>query len=329
MVELEKSLWDKFLHNYPDAHLLQTSAWGDLKQSYGWDIVRIALDNVGAQILFRRLPFGYRIAYIGKGPLGKPKRDFWSAVDDLCRSRRVIFLKVEPDELIKPAISEFKVEEEHFRVSSHSIQPPRTLLVDLGGDESSILARMKQKTRYNIRLAIKRGVIVRRSSDVNVFYKLMLETGKRDKFGIHSPEYYQECFDIFNPRGECELLLAEYEEQPIGAVMIFMYGKRAWYFYGASSDRYRNTMATYLLQWEAIRLARGRGCRHYDLWGVPDEDEEKLEADFRQREGGLWGVYRFKRGFGGTLVRSIGPWDRVYQPFLYKFYSWWLRSVNN
>ncbi len=106
--------------------------------------------------------------------------------------------------------------------------------------------------------------------------------------------------------------------------MVFAYGSRAWYFYGASTNQHRHRMPTYLLQWEAMRWARDQGCTEYDLWGVPDEDEHTLEDQFAERSDGLWGVYRFKRGFGGNLRRALGPWDRVYQPVLYTFYRWWV-----
>jgi lipid II:glycine glycyltransferase (peptidoglycan interpeptide bridge formation enzyme) len=103
--------------------------------------------------------------------------------------------------------------------------------------------------------------------------------------------------------------------------MVFQYGDRSWYFYGASSDQHRELMPTYLVQWEAMRWAKARGCRTYDLWGVPDEDFDTLEEQFMSRNDGLWGVYRFKRGFGGQLLRASGPWDRVYNPALYALYK--------
>jgi lipid II:glycine glycyltransferase (peptidoglycan interpeptide bridge formation enzyme) len=196
--------------------------------------------------------------------------------------------------------------------------------VDLHGDEDQILARMKQKTRYNIRLALKKGVVVYPSSDVDTFYRLMTITGERDRFGYHSLAYYQRAFELFYPHGECELLMAEYQGEPLAALMVFARGKRAWYFYGASASQHRERMPTYLLQWEAMRWARSRGCSTYDLWGVPDYDVPTLEANFTKRSEGLWGVYRFKRGFGGQLQRAYGSWDRVYRPALYAFYRWWV-----
>jgi peptidoglycan pentaglycine glycine transferase (the first glycine) len=104
-------------------------------------------------------------------------------------------------------------------------------------------------------------------------------------------------------------------------LMVFAQGKRAWYLYGASRSAHREKMPTYMLQWEAIRWAKSKGCQVYDLWGIPDADEETLEAQFSKRSDGLWGVYRFKRGFGGRVTRTMGAWDRVYNPVLYRLYN--------
>jgi len=155
---------------------------------------------------------------------------------------------------------------------------------------------------------------------------LMDATGERDGFGVHTQAYYQRAYDLFAAWGACSILLASYEGQPLAAMMVFVRGKRAWYFYGASNNEERNRMPTYLLQWEAMRWAAARGCTEYDLWGVPDASEEELEANFTNRYDGLWGVYRFKRGFGGRLVRSAGAWDRVYHPMLYRLYLGYMKG---
>lgn len=337
---LSASEWNAFLRDYPAAHLLQTTAWGELKSAFGWEVVRVALQGAGpasgAQILFRPLPFGLRFAYLPKGPLPGPDCvsggealhpwvSLWPEVDRVCRDRRAVFLKVELDTL-EPS-PPMAAALPGFRCSPHSIQPRRTLIVDLQGEEQELLGRMKQKTRYNVRLALKRGVIVRPSSDVGLFYRMMRETGERERFGVHSLDYYQKAYDLFHPRGECELLVAEFEQVPLAALMVFAHGARAWYFYGASLDAHREFMPTYLLQWEAMRWARAQGCTQYDLWGVPDTDEETLESQFTGRSDGLWGVYRFKRGFGGQLRRAPHPWDRVYRPFFYRLYLWWVGRV--
>jgi lipid II:glycine glycyltransferase (peptidoglycan interpeptide bridge formation enzyme) len=213
------------------------------------------------------------------------------------------------------------------RASPGNIQPRRTIIVDLRGTESSILDRMKPKCRYNIRLAEKKEVTVGPSDDVPGFYRMVQATGGRDGFAVHSLAYYRAAFELFHPAGTCELLVAAYQNRPLAALMVFARGKRAWYVYGASTDEERNRMPNHLLQWEAMRWARTRGCDEYDLWGVPDEDEPALEAGFEGRCDGLWGVYRFKRGFGGEIRRALPAVDRVYRPWLYPLYLWGAKAL--
>ncbi len=246
-------------------------------------------------------------------------------IDSLCRMKNSILLKFEPDAwstsvggASPDSASPFK----GFRFSPHAIQPPRTIVVDLHGSEEEILNRMKQKCRYNIRLAEKKEVVVRKWDDVEAFHRLIEVTGSRDGFGIHSLEYYKRVYGLFHPTGMVEMLVAEFEGKPLAAIMIMVRGKRAWYLYGASTDEERNRMPTYVLQWEAMRWAKSKGADEYDLWGVPDEDADVLEAQFERRSDGLWGVYRFKRGFGGVLNRAAPVMDKIYKPLLYRLYLW-------
>lgn len=314
--------WENFLSRHPQAHLLQSSLWGQLKSEFGWDAVHLTKGDTGAQVLFRRLPLGFSVAYIPRGPVGPNFADLLPELDRVCRARRAIVLKIEPDAWEDEEAGAVPV---GFQPSTHSIQPPRTITIDLRGDEDVVLARMKQKTRYNIRLGLRKGVVVRESGDLETFNRLMETTGERDAFGVHSAAYYRRVYELFKPHEMCELLIAEAEGTPLAALMVFARGERAWYFYGASSNEYRNLMPTYVLQWEAMRWARQRGCTEYDLWGIPDADEETLEAEFSGRSDGLWGVYRFKRGFGGVIRRTAGPFDRIYNPLLYRLYQWWMQ----
>ncbi len=308
---ISPAAWEQFLAAYPQAHVLQTPAWGALKADFGWRTLHVVAGAAGAQVLLRRLPLGMSVAYLPKGPVGDPAAwpDLWPRLDALCRRSRALFLKVEPDvwqgQAARPP---------GFSDSDEDIQPARTLVVDLSGSEDDVLGRMKQKTRYNIRLAMKKDIVAAPSSDIDAFHRMMLVTGARDGFAVHSRAYYQRAYDLFHPTGTCELLLAAYQGQPVAAVMVFRRGERAWYLYGASTGEQRERMPTYLLQWEAMRWARQGGCRFYDLWGVPDADESTLEAGFTGRAEGLWGVYRFKRGFGGHLLRAAGPWEKLYWP---------------
>ena len=314
--------WTQYLHKHPDAHLLQTAEWGELKSAFGWQPVRLVSGEAGVQILFRKLPLGFTIGYM---PKANPDASLWSDIDSVSRKHHAIFLKLEPDfwegENGAP-ITNYPP----FMTSPHNIQPPRTIIVDIRDPEEVILARMKQKTRYNIRLAEKKDVTVRAWDDIESFHRMMLLTGERDAFGVHSREYYTRAHELLQPKDMGELLVAEYQGKPLAALFVARHGRRAYYLYGASTEQDRNRMPTYLLQWEAMKWAKTRGCEEYDLWGVPDEVEATLEANFETRSAGLWGVYRFKRGFGGHLRRAVQAMDRVYNPFLYWLYLRFLRN---
>jgi lipid II:glycine glycyltransferase (peptidoglycan interpeptide bridge formation enzyme) len=320
MPVLEPAEWQQWIKRFSEAHLLQHGQWGALKAFFGWQPVQLTAGGSGALVLFRQLPLGFSLGYIPKGPLGEDWTVLWPELDALCRQRRAVFLKVEPDAWGEDYLQTEQLRAAGFRPSAHSLQPPRTVVLDISGDEDEILAAMKQKTRYNIRLAERKEVVVRPSHDLETFTRMMAVTGERDDFGVHTPDYYRRAYELFHPAGLCELLIAYYQDQPLAGLMVFAAGKRAWYLYGASSNRERNRMPAYLIQWEAIRWAKARGCTSYDLWGVPDADEDMLEAGFMEQEDGLWGVYRFKRGFGGEVRRAAGAWDRVYRPGLYLAY---------
>ncbi|MGE5072059.1 MAG: lipid II:glycine glycyltransferase FemX [Anaerolineae bacterium] len=322
MPEVSYEDWKQFIDRHPDAHLLQSAEWGELKAAFGWDAVRLVCDGTGVQALFRKLPLGFTIAYIPKPAfdLGlQAGRPVWQEMLQLCRRKRAVFLKIEPDRW-EAADAAGLPADSGARLSRFNIQPPRTIVVDLRGSEDDLLGRMKQKCRYNIRLAEKKGVSVHAWDDLPGFYTLMRATGGRDGFAVHSLEYYKRAYELFHRGEQCELLVAEYGGVPLAALMVFRRGKRAWYLYGASNDLERNRMPAYLLQWEAMRWARAHGCEEYDLWGVPDEDLSTLEAGFEHREDGLWGVYRFKRGFGGELRRAAQAQDVVFNPLLYQLY---------
>lgn len=338
--------WDAFVSSHPRAHILQLSAWAGQKRPYGWESARVALEDgglivAGAQLLFRRLPFRLgTMAYLPMAPLvtGAGQHEaLWSAIDAACRQRRAAFLKWEPgiledgDPPPNAAAG--------FRRSPQTIQPPRTILIDISGDDAVILARMNQGTRRKIRQSQKSGVRCYQASrdDVTKFTRMMQTTGSRNAFGVHEPSYYTLAYDLFVPQ-HAALILAEHtdsetEDTPeraddLAGVFVFAIGKTAWYFYGASASVKRNLMASFGVQWAAIQWAKQRGCTVYDMWGIPDEDEPALEAHFESRSDGLWGVYGFKRGWGGSVTRSAGAWDKVYNPLVYAAFQLALRVRN-
>jgi lipid II:glycine glycyltransferase (peptidoglycan interpeptide bridge formation enzyme) len=328
--------WDRFVANHVDGHLLQTWDWGGLKERFGWHIIRLALVEgekilSGAQVLFRQFPV-FSLAYVPKGPLvdwadRTQSRTLLAGLRQLCRNQRSAFLKIEPPAPDDNSLRELIIR--HGGVNSQfTVQPPRTIVIDIKPPEEAILAAVKQKTRYNIRLASRKGVIVRlgTAKDIPAFYRLMQVTGQRDQFSIHSQDYFRVMFELFAPE-RAALLLAEVEGEPVAGLMTLAHRDTAYYLFGASSNTHREKMPTYFLQWEAIRWAKAIGCQRYDLWGIPDADEDKLEAKFRsdsQASSGLWGVYRFKRGFGGRVMRAPGAFDFVYNRPLYWVYCGWM-----
>jgi lipid II:glycine glycyltransferase (peptidoglycan interpeptide bridge formation enzyme) len=327
---------------------MQSSRWGDFKARFGWQVERVRLGEggqtvAGAQVLFRPLPWGQTLAYVPKGPLvdwEEPEqvRSLLAAIDALARRRRAVALKIEPpasflrgdgstarttlpdDPQAAALLSSYG-----FR-SGHPVQPRSTIVVDLRPEPDEILAQMKSKWRYNVRLSARKGVGVREGAedDLPAFQRLMEETGQRDGFAVHSGAYHAAAFELFVPQGQAVWLLAEHEERLLAAIVVFAFGDKSWYFWGASSGERRNLMPNHALQWASMRWARERGCRIYDLWGIPDEAgsaPEEYEDPENWGTGGLWGVYRFKRGFGGRIVRGVGAWDRVYSAPGYWLYG--------
>ncbi len=325
---LSNEEWKKRLDDFPGAHLLQTAEWGELKSSFSWKTNHIANDECQAQVMFRSLPGGFSVGYIPKGPLGGITVDFLEELKHIGKKNNAIMIKIEPDGFEAGIENIQNYKNQPNLVQSRPIQPAQTIVVDISGDETSILSRMKQKTRYNIHLAEKKEISVIETSDVDAFYKMMTTTGTRDGFGVHSLAYYKKAYSLFSLSGECVILTARFGDTNLASVMIFRRGKRCWYFYGASTEMERNRMPVYLLQWEVIRWAKKYGCTQYDLWGIPDASEQELEEQFMSRADGLWGVYRFKRGFGGNIKRSVQTYDLVLIPLVYKALLWWTESRN-
>ncbi|HET59476.1 MAG TPA: peptidoglycan bridge formation glycyltransferase FemA/FemB family protein [Chloroflexi bacterium] len=324
MTVVNQTIWSEFYDAHNDAHLLQSPHWAALKGEFGWFSQRVITGDIGSQILFRKLPFGFTIAYIARGPVGNLNHiaEHILEIDAVSKKHRAIFLKIEPDiwedeESCESARAQLST----LGSAAKPIQPRQTLMVSLEGDDEEWLSRMKQKTRYNIRLAQKKEVLVQETEDIHTFQQLMEITGERNEFGVHSFAYYRKAFEEFYPQA-CRIFLASFNDLPLAAIMVFYKAQKAMYFYGASSNQERNRMPTYLVQFRAMQWAASIGCKDYDLWGIPDVPLEELEASFADRDDGLWGVYRFKRGFGGVIKRSMEAYDRVYMPALYKLYQW-------
>jgi len=340
-----KDQWDKIISSLPGKHILQSWNWGEVKRFSGWEPIHKTWwdDNekvsAAALILMRTISFKgimtpLCIMYLPRGPLLHDWKDdalvsqVFADLQNLGRKHKVIFIKIDPEielgrgipgpggALVNP-FSDLLIEElreAHWVPSAEQVQFRNTMLIDLRPDQDQLLANMKQKTRYNIRLAQKRGVKIRAGStdDLDLLFRMYAETSVRDGFTIRNADYYLSLWGTFINTGLAEPLLAEVNGKPIAGVIIFHFGDRAWYMYGMSSETHREKMPNYLLQWEAMVRAKSAGCSVYDLWGAPDEF---VETD------GMWGVYRFKAGLGAEVVRFIGAWDLPLNKFMYRLYS--------
>jgi len=294
-------------------------------------------------IPIRGLAARLSVLYAPKGPLLD-----WAdeslrtrVLDDLqsfAKKQGAIFLKMDPDIVLGTGIptADGSVEDSRgaavhselarrgWMYSSDQIQFRNSVLIELTASEDEILARMKQKTRYNVRLAEKKGVTVRAGTadDLPLLYKMYAETSVRDGFVIRDEDYYMTVWKTFmsnlqSPITNYQLptvipLIAEVDTEPVAGLFLFMFAGRAYYVYGMSREVHREKMPTYLLQWEAMKRAKAAGCTVYDLWGAPETFDES---------DSMWGVYRFKKGLGGRVVRTLGAWDYAPNTFWYKMYS--------
>src|SRR5579859_3712619 len=318
--------WDQFINKHPHGHFLQSWGWGELKAGAGWQPLRLALWDeqqeqiaAAAQVLCRgaaHLPLWTgHLAYIPRGPVidwSRPDlcQAFFTQLNTYLRRRGAIALRMEPGLEVNVAVNNCLMESMTpmplYPVTP--IQPIRSILLDLTLDEAALLAQMKEKWRYNLRLAERKGVTVRAArtvEDVRAWYALMQTTSERDRFGIHTLDYYLRAWQIFSPRRQACLFLASYDGQLLAGIFVGLFAQEGIYLYGASSNEQRNLMPNYLLQWEAIRWARQQGAARYDFWGIPETDNEN-EA--------MAGVYRFKSGWGGRIVRFAGCYEHVYRP---------------
>lgn len=342
--ETDPQSWNQQLATLPQPQLLQTWQWGELKSRYGWRPFHKSWQQDGrlaaaALVLERavRLPvlgLELRLHYTPKGPLlrhwsdaGLRQRVIADLVE-FARQRRAYALKIDPDVPVGMGVPgeegareglvgvEFlsELKSAGWRYSPEQIQFQNTVLIDLQDDEDQMLGRMKQKTRYNVRLAERKGETVRQGTpaDFDELYHMYAETAVRDGFTIRGGEYYLDVWQTFFQAGLLTPLIAEVEGQAVAGLMLFHFGAMAWYLYGMSRPLHREKMPTYLLQWEAMRVAKARGCTTYDLWGAPQE--------FSQDDP-LWGIYRFKSGLGGTVARHIGAWDLPLRPLVYRMHT--------
>jgi peptidoglycan pentaglycine glycine transferase (the first glycine) len=355
--EQSAEAWHQALLTLPNPHPLQTWPWGEFKSRWGWTMRPLLLDVgepnksqtpnpqspipnlqspiqnplAAALILKRKVPrLPFSILYVPKGPVldynhVALRRVVLAQLEQIARREKAIFIKIDPDVVASWGLEEPRASpigaafvreliNRGWRFSDDQVQFRNTVELDLERPEEDILAAMKQKTRYNIRLAGRKEITIRQGTpaDFPTIVELYRQTAERDAFSIRPAGYYLDAWQSFYDAGLAQPFLAEYQGKALAAVLLVHFGGRAIYMYGASTDEERQRMPNHLLQWESIRYAKAQGCRVYDFWGAPNEFNE---AD------SMWGVWKFKEGFNGQVVRHIGAWDYPARPFWYWLYT--------
>jgi len=289
-----KEVWETKIGSLKMSQFMQSWEWGEFQKSLGRQVWRFVCDDKFVQIIKMPLPLGKFYFYV-------PRLDF--EIDDallnclklFAYKQKGIFLRIEPVSQDLTAFNFKKVK---------SVQPSQTLLLDLSNSEEQLLAEMHQKTRYNIRLAAKKGVKLATLNHEKflIFYDLLLDTFRRKGKKLYSREYFQKLMK----HNFAKLYFAEYGQKILCANLVVFYGDTATYLYGGSAPEDKNTMAPQLLQWEIMKLAKALGYKYYDLWGI---DEKKWP-----------GVTRFKKGFGGFEVKYPGTFDLAINKLDYNLY---------
>ncbi|MFA5104316.1 MAG: peptidoglycan bridge formation glycyltransferase FemA/FemB family protein [Candidatus Margulisiibacteriota bacterium] len=302
--------------------ILQSDEWGIVKAGFGWEPIKLALSNgASAMLLKRKLPLIKKcFFYVPRGPLidfDSPDEVnmFVKAAYSEAKKHGALFLRMDPEvpESDDNALRILKTQ--GFVKARKEVQPRSTFILDLSPTLEKIRAGFESKFRYNIHIAEKHGITIKQGTDeksVEDFYKIYKETCSRQNFIIHPLSYYQKIRSSIIAKGLGQVFTAYHEQVPVASVIVFNFGKRIWYMYGASLNSYRNMMPNNLLHWEIIKWAKEKGFKEYDLWGIPSNPKEGHP---------LWGVYRFKKGFNGTLFKFIGSYDLPFNGFLYRLFD--------
>lgn len=330
--ENEKEYYNAFLEQSPKGHIMQTWEWGEVKRKTGWKPLRLIVEcsynkrALAAVLLLKRdLPFtGKSFLYSPRGPVldFTDHELFYFLVQEIkkiAKSENAVFLKIDPDIKVGSELEKY-LAVNNFRSAGKeknfdNVQPRFVMRLDITPSDEEIFKGFHSKTRYNIRLAEKRGVKIKEKcskSDLEVFYEILKITAERDGFLIRSYPYYEALWEDLIEKGLANLFMAYYNGQAVSGTIALVFGDKTWYVYGASDNEHRKHMPNYLLQWHMINWAKKRGCKIYDFRGI--------SGDFSPHNP-LYGLYRFKKGFNPDIVEFIGEYDLAFSNFYYQLWS--------
>ncbi|MFA6296552.1 MAG: peptidoglycan bridge formation glycyltransferase FemA/FemB family protein [Patescibacteria group bacterium] len=327
--------------------MLQSFDWGEFQKMVGRKIWRIGLEEnnelIGSSLIVKMdLTKNLHYLYCGRGPIiGNPKfqipnskqitnyktqiTNLLDEIGRIAKQEKSMFLRIDPDWQMDEVNVKF-LSDLGFKKAKKEVQPKDTWILDLSKNEDELMSSMHSKARYNIRLAQKKDIKVNRYSSVDgikdtkfeEFWKILEKTAARDKFALHPKDYYIKQLEYFGKKDFINLFLAELNGKVVAGIIVSFWGDTAVYMHGASDYEYRKYMAPNVLQWEAIKEAKARGCKYYDFWGIAPANKLVMPtAKVEEWEG----ISRFKRGFGGFEKNYVGAWDLVYKKAWYWFYN--------
>lgn len=302
----DKNKWDKLISAQPHASFLQSWQWGEFQASLGRKVLRLSGQGESfAQAIKMNLPGGFTYWYIPHGP-SDIAPEAWDELVKMLGEHGAVFLRVDP-------VADLDSNNYQPKIVP-STQPQCTLVLDLGLPLEQILSGMHQKTRYNINLAEKKGVVVKQGT-VDNFLQLNKQTTSRDNFVSHQGSYYRQMVQALGG-GAVKVWQAEFNGKVLASALVMYFGDTVTYLHGASSNEDRNLMAPYLLHWEIIKDAQKQGFKYYDWWGV-NPGNAKHPTYKKSWEG----ITRFKSGFGGEFVSNPPSFDLIYRPAWYRLYK--------
>lgn len=340
------SEWNGWLVNSAGGgHILQSHEWGEFKRAFGWKPVRLALERdgeivgLGQFLVYNTLPVPGTLMYCVKGPWlpwddEEAVRTFFKGAHTVARREGVHTIKIEPEVLEVQSGVKSLLRGMGFRRANYDVQFKTTMTMDLSPPDEVLLARMKPKTRYNIRLGMRKDLLITEDNSPEAlrrFYELYASTAERDLFFPRPWEYVEAAWRQMHASGRAHLFLGKRDCDLLGGMLIYTLGRKYWYMFGASANHGRNLMPNYSLQWHVMRWARSQGLTYYDMVAIPNPDN-------LNEQDPMWGLYRFKSGFGGEVKEFLGcldlpvnrfraqAWYKL-EPVYYKVYKRLKRNV--
>jgi lipid II:glycine glycyltransferase (peptidoglycan interpeptide bridge formation enzyme) len=313
---------DKTKYNKLVNHVIQSWEWGEFRKSLGLPLLRYGVYQNGKltkafQLTLHKIPFTSQyVGYLPKGPL--PDKELKEALEKIGIENNCTLIKVEPNVLVDE-VPLYSIDP-NFSPSPKPLFTKYNFLLDLTPSPETLLANLSQKTRYNVRLAQKKGVVVEERTDdkaFEIFLKMHFETTQRQGFHSHNSEYHRKLWKILRDADMARVLIAFYPSSPnsstlipLSAWMLFNFKDKLYYPYGASSIEYKEVMANNLVAWEAILLGKKLNCKTFDMWGAAHSPEP-------DRSDPYYGFHTFKKGYGGKLVEYLGTYDLIFNDPLY------------